>query len=298
MKAALDAVRAGSDAAARREADPVGFVHRFADPLDQELVGLLAACLAFGNVKAIRQKLGEALERVGARPARAAARHGELSRALEGWVHRVYRGEDIARLLAGAARVQREAGTLGSAFAAELAGAGELREALARFCDRIRAAGGFPLRPYRPGDRRGPGHLLPDPRGTSSAKRLHLYLRWMVRPADGVDLGLWPVSPAVLLCPVDVHIHKLSQNLGLTTQNQLTWRAAEEITAHLRRFDPDDPVKYDFSLCHLGMLQRCPSRRDAARCEGCGVLPVCRHWARARRGAPPALGKAPLPLVG
>jgi uncharacterized protein (TIGR02757 family) len=107
-----------------------------------------------------------------------------------------------------------------------------------------------------------------------------LLLRWMARPADGVDLGMWPVPRSLLLVPVDTHIHKLGRNLGLTSRKDVSWKTAEEITAALSRFDPADPVKYDFSLCHLGMLQRCPSRRDPSRCEGCGVISVCRHWAR------------------
>ena len=106
-----------------------------------------------------------------------------------------------------------------------------------------------------------------------------LLLRWMARPADGVDLGLWPVPTSLLLVPLDTHIHKLGRNLGLTARRDLSWKTAEEITAGLRRFDPEDPVKYDFSLCHLGMLQRCPSRKDPIRCEGCGIQSVCRHWA-------------------
>ena len=80
--------------------------------------------------------------------------------------------------------------------------------------------------------------------------------------------------------PVDTHIHKLGRNLGFTRRKGATWKAAEDITAALRRFDPEDPVKYDFALCHLGMLQRCPSRRDPVRCEGCGIIEVCRHWQR------------------
>jgi uncharacterized protein (TIGR02757 family) len=121
---------------------------------------------------------------------------------------------------------------------------------------------------------------LPDPRGASGSKRLFLYLRWMVRPADGVDLGLWSaqVDTSVLLCPVDTHIHKLSRNLGFTKRRDLSWKTTEEITRALAAFDPRDPVKYDFALCHMGMLQRCPSRRDVRRCDGCGVKGVCRHW--------------------
>ena len=120
-------------------------------------------------------------------------------------------------------------------------------------------------------------------RGPSGSKRLLLFLRWMVRPADGVDLGLWHVDASRLLVPVDVHIHRLARNLGFTRRRDLSWRTTEEITRALSRFDPADPVGYDFSLCHMGMLQRCPSRRDALRCEGCGVKPVCIRWRTDRR---------------
>jgi uncharacterized protein (TIGR02757 family) len=278
IRATLDAVYARCDRAARRDADPVAFAHAYRDPLDQELVALIAACTAFGNAKAIVGKLGDLLLRVGPSPSRAADDVPALRKALAGWKHRVFRGDDIARLLAGARAVQRKDGSLGARFAWELAardpdGAG-LREALAVLCDAIRDAGGLHTR----GARRGPSHLLPDPRGPSGSKRLLLYLRWMVRPADGVDLGLWDVDPARLLVPVDVHIHRLARNLGFTRRPNLSWKTTEEITSALARFDPRDPVRHDFSLCHMGMLQRCPSRRDPVRCEGCGVQPVCRHW--------------------
>ncbi len=283
---ALDRVRASCDVRSRLEADPVGAVHRYREPLDQELVALLASSVAFGNVKAIRAKLDDALGRIGPSPTRAADDEAALLESLEGWVHRVYRGEDIARLLLGARRVQRASGSLGRRFEAALAGGTTLRESLASWCDAIREAGGLPSPRTAPRrgpsvpstSRRGPAHLLPDPRGASGSKRLLLFLRWMIRPADGIDLGLWDVDPAVLLCPVDTHIHKLARNLGFTRRQALTWETAEEITRALARFDQADPVKYDFSLCHLGMLQRCPSRRDVRRCEGCGVKSVCRHW--------------------
>jgi endonuclease III len=105
----------------------------------------------------------------------------------------------------------------------------------------------------------------------------------MVRPADGVDLGMWNVPPARLLMPVDVHIHRLARNLGFTRRTSASWKTTEEITGALARFNAADPVSYDFALCHMGMLQRCPSRRDAALCEGCGVKPVCIHWSRGAR---------------
>lgn len=283
---ALESIRAKCDVEARRASDPVSFVHRYADRLDQELVALLAASVAFGNVKAIRTKLDEALQRIGPRPSLAADDERTLFTRLDGWIHRVYRGEDIARLLLGARRLQVAHGSLGARFERDLGAHADLREALASFCDALRLAGGFSLgAASRNGApvRRGPGHLLPDPRGSSGSKRLFLFLRWMVRPADGVDLGLWDVPPRRLLCPVDTHIHKLAKNLGFTRRNDLSWRTTEEITYALAAFDEADPVKYDFALCHMGMLQRCPSRRDEKKCEGCGVKPVCRHWRRASR---------------
>lgn len=276
IRTALDGVRARCDVDARRAADPVGFAHRYAAPEDREIVALVAASVAFGNVKAIRAKLDDLLGRVGPRPARAADDPQALRQRLRGWKHRVFRGDDLAKLMAGARAVQRRDGSLGALFERELAARGDLRDALAAWCDAIRDLGGL----RKSGRRRGPAHLLADPRGPSGSKRLLLFLRWMVRPADGVDLGLWRVDPSRLLVPVDVHIHRLSRNLGFTQRRDLSWRTTEEITRALAVFDPRDPVGYDFSLCHMGMLQGCPSRRDARRCEGCGVKPVCIHWDR------------------
>jgi len=293
VKEALDVVRARADLRVRRAADPVEFVHRQRIREDREIVALVAASCALGNVKAIRQKLAELLDRVGPHPARAAADPEALAARLAGFKHRLFRGEDLARLLVGARAVQRASGSLGVAFTRELrridreeptrSPEDRVREALASFCDRIRAAGGLAKAGEQdPSGRRGPLHLLADPRAGSAAKRLLLFLRWMVRPADGIDLGLWPVPPSRLLVPVDVHIHKLARNLGLTRRKDLSWKTSVEITRALSRFDPDDPTRYDFSLCHMGMVQRCPSRRDEARCEGCGVRPVCIHWSPRR----------------
>jgi uncharacterized protein (TIGR02757 family) len=292
IQKALDTVREREDLRARRKNDPVDFVHGFRSIADKELVALAAANLAFGNVKAIRMKVADLLKRIGPSPSKAADDEAGLHKSLVGWKHRVFIGEDVARMLVGARRIQKEEGSLGSAFERELLRADALtpsdpheamREALASFCDRIRVAGGLPL----PGqtkkeDRRGPINLLSNTRAGGGAKRLLLFLRWMVRPADGIDLGLWTtrIAPKRLLMPVDVHIHKLSRNLGFTDRTDVSWKTAVEITTALSRLKggTEDPARYDFSLCHMGMLQRCPSRRDPARCEGCGVKPVCMHW--------------------
>lgn len=273
---ALERVLATSDTAAAIARDPIEYVHRYRDPADVELVGLVAACVAFGNVTALRRKLALALEALGPSPARAADDVAKTRAALRGWKHRVYRGDDLARLVVGARKVQKEHGSLGALVAKGLKNEGDLREALAQLVDAIRRAGGL--------DRvasRGARHLLPDPRGASGCKRLLLFLRWMVRGPDGVDLGPWRdlVAADRLLVPVDVHIHKLAKNLGLTKRVTTSWKTTEEITAALRVFDAADPVRFDFALCHMGMARRCPSKRDPIKCEGCGVQPVCRHWA-------------------
>jgi uncharacterized protein (TIGR02757 family) len=273
---ALESVRARCDVGQRRAADPVEFVHSYDDPADRELVALVASSLAFGNVKALRAKIEDALARLGPGVALVADDPALVASRLRGWKHRVYRDSDLVGLLVGARRVQRASGSLGQALADEIRRTGALRSALSAWVTTIRREGGLD----GAGESRGSAHILADPSKGSAVKRLMLLLRWMSRPADGVDLGLWPVPPSMLLMPVDTHIHKLSRNLGFTKRRDVSWRTAEEITAAMRRFDPDDPVKYDFALCHMGMLQGCPSRKDAGRCEGCGIIAVCRHWAR------------------
>lgn len=264
---------------ARVAVDPVSFVHRYDAPLDREIVGLVASSLAFGNVKAIRTKVGEVLARIGSSPVRASSDLKWLREQLRGWKHRVFRGDDVARLIFGAGELQRAHGSLGARFASDWKDSGgDLRAAIGAFVTALRAAGG--LKKHK--TRRGPSHLLPSASSKSAMKRFLLYLRWMVRPADGVDLGTWAglVPTSALVIPVDVHIHKLARNLGLTKNKLATWDTAVEITRALAEFDPADPVRYDFALCHMGMLQRCPSRRDETRCKGCPVKPVCIHWKR------------------
>jgi uncharacterized protein (TIGR02757 family) len=297
VKAVLDAVRATCDAAARREKDPVSFVHRFAARADRELVGLLAASLAFGNVTTIRQKLEEVLERLDRVPGKAASiadRCDDLPTllgALEGFVHRLFRGEDVARLLYGARVSQREQGSLEVTFGralerARIEGLGETElvwEAAASLVDAIRTHGGLDL----PTTRRGPRHLLPDLRAGGGGKRFFLFLRWMVRAEDGIDLGVWRVPARLLECPVDTHILKLGRNLGLTARKDAGKRTVQDITRALRLFDADDPVKYDFSLCHLGMSVRCRERFVPEVCSGCAARDACRHARKADSRANP-----------
>ena len=269
LAATLERVRRDTDLVARRERDPVRFVHAFQAPLDRELVGLSAACLAFGNVTTILRKQQELLDRLHGDPSAFARRPAALRRALSGFVHRVYRGEDLAGLLLGAATLQDRHGSMGAAFGTHFQTWGMLRPALSGFVRELRS--GAPRRGQTELSL-GARHLLPDPEANSACKRLALYLRWMVRPADGIDTGLWSahLPSSALVVPLDTHIHRVSRNLGLTRRADASWTTAE-------------PVRYDFALCHLGMSLQCPSKRDVGLCRGCGVRPVCRHWAA---GAP------------
>lgn len=282
----LDALIEATDRTRRRDDDPVSFVHRYEHPADREVVALIAALLAFGNVKAIRTSIGRALERLGDGPAHAidTLEPSEIARRLEGFVHRVYRGEDLARVLSGAGRLRREHGSIGEAivhFAAddsiEIPGALASRARLVR----VLAGLGDALRGPPP-HRSGLVHLVPDVRRGSACKRLLLYLRWMCRAEDGIDLGLSRFPASELVIPLDTHVHRIARNLDLTRRPDASMKTAVEITEALSRFDANDPVKYDFAICHLGVSRQCPSRKDPERCGSCVVRAVCRHW-RARR---------------
>lgn len=123
---------------------------------------------------------------------------------------------------------------------------------------------------------RGLRHLLPDPASGGCVKRWHMFLRWLVRPEDGVDMNLWPeVDPGSLLIPLDRHISRIARNLGLTTRKADDWKTAEEISARLREFDRNDPIKYDFSLCHLGIAGECTHGKDPQLCRNCLLKGAC-----------------------
>jgi uncharacterized protein (TIGR02757 family) len=117
--------------------------------------------------------------------------------------------------------------------------------------------------------------LFPAPAAGSACKRLCMFLRWVVRPNDGVDLGIWRgVSPAQLVIPVDTHISRICSYLGFTRRSNADWRMALEITGALRQLDPGDPVKYDFSLAHLGISEGC-NGSDPLRCRQCAIVGIC-----------------------
>jgi len=132
--------------------------------------------------------------------------------------------------------------------------------------------------PKRP----GVCYFFPRPSAGSGCKRLNLFLRWMVR-RDALDLGVWRrVSPARLIVPLDTHVIRVGRCLRLTAYTSPGWRMARDITAALRRLDPHDPVRYDFSICHLGMMNACGFSRAQADSQ-CPLRGVCRPRARTRK---------------
>lgn len=279
---------------ARIAFDPIELPHRYTDPRDIEVSALLSACLAYGRVDLFKPKLEQLLAGMGRSPARFVA---ELDVAgarelLRGFVYRFNVGADLAVLLLGAGKALREHGSLEALFASHLEREGLLHAALSGFASSLREV---PMGEVRRalGRERGLDHLLPSPLGAGAAKRLNLYLRWMVRGPDEVDFGIWKqVSPSQLMIPLDTHIHRISRHLGLTRRNDLSWRTAEEITASLRRMDPADPVKYDFALCHYGMSGACPSRPVAENCGACPLLASCREGPGVVRRARASGGRA------
>lgn len=287
LRPLLDELDGGLDRAARIAADPVELPRRYATPGDQEVAALFAAALAYGRADVFKPVLARVLGAMGPSPAafvRAFARAPDVS-AFEGAVYRFNRPADLGALAAAVGEVALRHGSLGARFGAlfreaELAQddpSGALRAALARFAAELREAPPVAALLHRRG-RRGLAHLLPDAAGPGASKRWNLYLRWMVRGPDAVDLGAWRglVPPAALVVPLDTHVHRVARCLGLTRRADASWRTAAEITAALRRVDPEDPVRFDFALCHLGMSGACPARRDPARCRACPLAAACR----------------------
>jgi uncharacterized protein (TIGR02757 family) len=279
----LDRLHAAFDAR-HLTPDPLEIVRRFLHaPADAEIVGFLAAGLAYGRVTQILASTENLLDRFGTSPA-VFIRDFEPKRdatRLRGWYHRFHGPRDMTLLLAILSRALREHGTLEAAFAAgDDPAAPDIAPGLAAFCAARLATPDLPAGPGVRAGRLAPRapvrYFFASPADGSACKRLNLWLRWMVRPADGLDLGAWrSVNPARLVIPLDTHVARIARYVGLTDRKAADWRTARDITTRLARFDPADPVKYDFAICRLGILDRCPKRRDPVRCAACLLAPVC-----------------------
>ena len=237
LRAALDGLYDRYNRRDRVHPDPVGFLYAYENPLDREIAGLVASCLAYGRVAQIHRSVADALSRLG-RPASllSGATPDDLHRIFDGFRHRFCSGEDLVPLLWGVRGVLDEFGSLERAYCAGGRGG------LAAWVGRIERAAGAPL-----------GHVLPSPAAGSACKRLNLFLRWMVRH-DEVDPGLWKgVPPSKLIVPLDLHMHRIARAWKLTRRATPDLKAALELTAAFRAICPDDPVKYDFALTRAAM---------------------------------------------
>jgi uncharacterized protein (TIGR02757 family) len=258
------------------------------------VVGFCAAALAFGRVASVLQSVERLMAVMGPAPA-AFIRAFDADRdrpALRPLLHRWMRGADLVALVLILQRMLAS-GSIEAFFAAgddpaaaDISSAVESFSARALAVDVRRAYGDHRCHP-------GVAYFFPRPSSGSACKRMNLFLRWMVRK-DGVDLGVWSmVSPSRLIIPLDTHVIRLGRCLKLTRYVSPGWKMAAQITASLRLLDPADPVKYDFSLCHIGMSDQCGFNRAQgdSRCPlkgSCHARPRGQKTGRRRASAPPS----------
>ena len=239
--------------------DPIQIVRRFERPADREVVAFCAAALAFGRVQSVMNSIEGLLEAMGPAPAKyvRAFEPARDRRSLDHLVHRWTRGVDLAALVWVLRQMLDSHGSIEAFFVDGADAAAETVEhALDAFSRRACALdlkavyGRVPSRP-------GVAYFFSRPASGGACKRLNLFLRWMVRH-DRVDLGVWSrVRPAQLIVPLDTHVIRLGRCLRLTRYRSAGWRMAADITESLREMDPEDPVRFDFSLCHVGMMGAC-----------------------------------------
>lgn len=275
LKAALDRLYDAFNAP-DSALDPIQIVRRYPDAADREVVAFVASALAFGRVASVMASVEAICRVLGPAPATFVrafdpARDG---RALESLVHRWTRGRDFIALLWVLRRLIDTHGSLEDAFLPVDPAAADLGAAIERFSGAARA---IDLRPaYGRVVPATPGvyYFFSRPSTGGACKRINLFLRWMVRH-DRVDPGGWTRVPSrQLVVPLDTHTIRIGKCLRLTRRASPGWKMAAEITAALRTLDPIDPVRYDFSLCHLSMMGACGFRMKKGS-RDCPLKPFC-----------------------
>lgn len=232
--------------------DPVWVLHQFSDKRDTEIIGLITSAYAYGSVDQINSFVAKFLQRIGNKPYEFTINFTKRKdkKHLAGLNYRFNSDIDLIRLIEGIGIVLKRFESLESAFIAGYRDTDEnVLNALNKFSSVINNG-------YRRIEGSYYHYLLPNASSGSTCKRLNLYLRWMVRK-DEIDLGLWKgVSPGKLIMPVDTHIARVSKKLKLVKRKTVDMKFAIELTEKLKKFDPIDPVKYDFSLCHIGIEKK------------------------------------------
>lgn len=228
--------------------DPISIPHLFTKKQDIEIAGLFAATLAWGQRKTIINKCKELISLMDNAPYDFVVNHQEndLKRFLN-FKHRTFNATDTLFFIHFLKRHYANNKSLESAFVSSKNG--DMASYLSHFHSNMFTS------PDAPG--RTKKHVS-TPERKSACKRLNMFMRWMVRKDNcGVDFGIWNnISSAQLICPLDVHVERVAKKLGLLQRKQPDWKAAQELTQNLRELDPRDPVKYDFALFGLGVVEK------------------------------------------
>ncbi len=242
IKDYLDAAAAYFNQPAFIAEDPVQIPHLFTRKEDREIAGFFAAIMAWGSRKTILAKARELITRMDSLPFDFVTDRDERKyKRLNGFVHRTLKAEDLIFLFEGLSRIYRQKGGM-ELLLSPLPGEEHSGPAINRFREALLTT---------PHEKRAEKHLA-NPAAGSAAKRLNMFLRWMVRKdACGVDMGIWKSDPALLLCPLDLHSGRTARRLGLLKRPTDDWQAVLELTHQLLAFDPADPVRYDFALFGL-----------------------------------------------
>jgi uncharacterized protein (TIGR02757 family) len=229
------------------ESDPVQIPHLYSQKEDIEIAGFLAATIAWGNRKMIIKNAVRMMEMMGNAPYDFVMSHQEKDlECLSTFVHRTFNGQDFMGFMRSLQHIYKNHNGLEAVFCKNKE-ALSMQKSIHEFKKIF-----FEI----PHDYRTQKHIS-DPLNNSAAKRINMYLRWMVRQDNkGVDLGIWKsISPGSLSCPLDVHSGNVARKLGLLLRQQNDGKALAELDAKLRLLDPLDPVKYDFALFGLGVFE-------------------------------------------
>ena len=249
--------------------DPIEFPHKYRKPEDIEVSGLIASCFAYGHVDLFRPVIEKILSAMGKSPHEFLLdfdikKHGRLFP----FRYRFNESRDILCLLFAIHKLLKKYFSLEHAFKSHYRDEDEnTGKGIAGMVKEIMSVNtssvyGEDIHPA------GMTQLFPSPEKGSACKRMNLFLRWMIRARD-IDFGIWKGIPKnKLVIPLDTHIAKISRCLGLTNRKSSDWKTAVEITESLKKFDAEDPLKYDFALCHHGISGMCRSD-DKKTCEEC-----------------------------
>ena len=250
IKALLDAYVDQYNRPSFIQDDPICIPHRFSRLQNIEIMGFWVAVLAWGQRKTIINKANELIILMDGDPYDFIVNHQEKDRKkLLSFKHRTFQPLDTLYFLTFLQDYYRRESSLENAFASFLSPDDQDTEKALRGFHQLFFS--LPDAPHRTRKH------IPTPERRSSCKRLNMFLRWMVRQDScGVDFGLWKrIHPRQLLIPLDVHVERVARRMGLLERKQKDWLAVQELTQKLRRFDPQDPVKYDFALFGMGVLE-------------------------------------------